>query len=241
MEANQPIHHVLLHQIIRSLIQIDPTANGVNDILNESFNDHKDIIKPLEHTFKEELETYTVTGTDITDKLSCAICQETFTLNENIIKLPCSVKPHFFHKENTDECKGILPWFEEHNTCPVCRKEYPSEPAPEPEPEPEPEPGRQLPESLIPTSDVILTPEQIASLNRIERDIDGLDSLTMEEIDNTIVNEINNVIHTLLTDPGENNVEIHQIMIPGMMINDMMRQTEEEEIQEAIIRSMSER
>jgi hypothetical protein len=63
----------------------------------------------------------------------------------------------------------------------------------------------------------------------------------MEEIENTIVNEINNVIHTLLTDPGENNVEIHQIMIPGMMINDMMRQTEEEEIQEAIIRSMSER
>ena len=243
MESNQPIlHPVLLRQIISSLMQMDHIPNGENDILNESFNDHKDIVKPLDHTFKEKLETYIVTEKDNTDKLSCAICQETFALNENIIKLPCSVKPHFFHKENTEECNGILPWFEEHNTCPVCREQYPSEP----EPEPEPEPDRQLPESLIPTSDVILTPEQIASLNMIEGNIDRLTHPTIEEIDNTIVNEITNVIHTLLTVEGEtvegeNHVGIRQIMMPSMLLNEMMRQTEEEELQGAIIRSMSER
>ena len=109
---------------------LHPIINEGN-ILNQSFNEQKEIIKPLQVEFKEQLEIHTVTDKDTFDKLSCAICQDVFTLNEHIIKLPCNDKPHFFHKENTEECNGILPWFEEHNTCPVCRTEFPKESEPE--------------------------------------------------------------------------------------------------------------
>merc|ERR1719502_1188292 len=57
----------------------------------------------------------------------CSVCQETFACGEkNVKKLPCG---HLFHKD----C--ILPWLEQHNTCPVCRFELPTaEEAPPPQP-----------------------------------------------------------------------------------------------------------
>ena len=35
-------------------------------------------------------------------------------------------------------CCGIYPWFEENNTCPVCRKEFPYEEEPHTSPEEQP-------------------------------------------------------------------------------------------------------
>jgi len=250
MEMNQPIlPPILLGPILRQII-LNPIIND-GDILNQSFNEQKEIIKPLQVEFKEQLEIHTVTETDTREKLSCAICQDIFTLNEHIIKLPCNGKPHFFHKENTEECNGILPWFEEHNTCPVCREEYPSEP------EPEPEPG-QLPESLVSTVDITLTPEQIADLNIMRGNLGTPpDDITLDDIDNTITNEINTILRTLImgnndnednedndNDNNDNEDHIQQIITPLMnniLLDEMLRQREEDELQAVLLQSLGER
>ena len=48
---------------------------------------------------------------------SCHICITDFEMKENGMFLPCG---HIYHP------KCIEPWLKEHNTCPVCRKEMPS-------------------------------------------------------------------------------------------------------------------
>ncbi|KAJ0989676.1 hypothetical protein J5N97_008032 [Dioscorea zingiberensis] len=50
---------------------------------------------------------------------ACAVCKEEFTLDAaEVKKLPCS---HCYHRE----C--ILPWLQVRNTCPVCRRELPTD------------------------------------------------------------------------------------------------------------------
>lgn len=51
----------------------------------------------------------------------CSICQEDFLEGESVLKLPCR---HLYH----EVC--VMRWLESHTTCPVCRKDFPSEEAP---------------------------------------------------------------------------------------------------------------
>jgi len=91
-----------------------------SDILQRSFNEQKTKIKPLCNEFKETLKEHIITNEDIEKNLSCSICQDSFKEGEQTIILPCGDEKHFFHKQNTDECNGIFPWFLENNTCPMC-------------------------------------------------------------------------------------------------------------------------
>jgi len=101
--------------------------NNVNNILERSFIEQGDCCKPCSVNFVDELEKVIITNEDIDNDLHCAICQDSFKLGENIIKLPCK-DPHYFHyKSSKEECGGILPWFKENNSCPICREEFPQE------------------------------------------------------------------------------------------------------------------
>lgn len=45
--------------------------------------------------------------------LQCFVCFEEFNKDEKVKRLPCG---HHYH------CDCILPWLQQHGTCPVCRK-----------------------------------------------------------------------------------------------------------------------
>ena len=59
------------------------------------------------HPTEEELSTSPV----------CAVCENDIVKEDEIVCLPCN---HLFHPD----C--ILPWIENHNTCPTCRAELPA-------------------------------------------------------------------------------------------------------------------
>jgi len=50
--------------------------------------------------------------------LPCSICQDAFNDKEEVIDLPCK---HYYH------CHCILPWLNQHNSCPTCRNELPTD------------------------------------------------------------------------------------------------------------------
>ena len=96
-----------------------------HEILDRSFHEEKPVIKHTSASFIESLEKITITEDNT--ELSCAICQDSFKLGENVIKLPCSDnQTHYYHYDTDAEiCEGILPWLKNNNTCPVCRTEFP--------------------------------------------------------------------------------------------------------------------
>ena len=49
---------------------------------------------------------------------TCSVCMTDFDIGNKGIFLPCG---HMFHPD----C--IKPWLKDHNTCPVCRKELPTD------------------------------------------------------------------------------------------------------------------
>ena len=115
------IPHPLFRLMMQSVMMIPEQDNNVEQ---RSFDEQKSKIKPCASNFIESLEDMTINEDDIKNNLSCAICQESFKLNETIKELPCKPNPHYFHFKN-DECEGIIPWLKLNNTCPICRFEFP--------------------------------------------------------------------------------------------------------------------
>ncbi|KAK1879087.1 E3 ubiquitin-protein ligase RNF126 [Dissostichus eleginoides] len=61
----------------------------------------------------KSLPTVTITEEHVGGSLECPVCKEDYSVEENVRQLPCN---HLFH----NAC--IVPWLEQHDTCPVCRK-----------------------------------------------------------------------------------------------------------------------
>ena len=136
------------------------------NILDRSFNDQGNTIKKCSASFVNDLETITITDSDVDNNMCCAICQDEFKLGDKAIKLPCS-DSHYFHCSSDKElCGGILPWFENNNNCPICRTEFPEEP------------NIPIPDGNFDDEDVSEDGEEI---------INDIDNMSLElEIDNII-------------------------------------------------------
>ena len=89
----------------------------VNVINEEEENPYK---KRVKEDYLNSLEILT----DVDDKI-CNICFDTINKGDECIKLPCKDGSHYFHKNNNEECGGIMKWLNKNNTCPCCRTEFP--------------------------------------------------------------------------------------------------------------------
>ena len=102
----------------------NPFGNTFTDILQRSMDDSDYPNRPTDKDVVDKLPIVEI----LNDTTQCAICQDTLVKGTNAIKLPCSDTPHYFCiGDSPDKCEGIIPWLEQHNTCPVCRFELPEQ------------------------------------------------------------------------------------------------------------------
>ncbi|KAL9642503.1 hypothetical protein ABK040_011070 [Willaertia magna] len=108
----------------------NPFFFNMNDILNQSYQQYmqQQINKttPTSNKTINELPSFQLTKErkEIMHQCgehcdhSCSVCICDFEEGENLIRLPCG---HLFHKD----C--IMPWIKDHNSCPTCRFELPTD------------------------------------------------------------------------------------------------------------------
>ncbi|KAI0562722.1 hypothetical protein FGB62_55g069 [Gracilaria domingensis] len=89
--------------ILAELAEGDPTISGTPPASEEAI---------------QSLPYVNVKKNDKGQLNSCPICTEQFELHEIARRLPCG---HMYHSE----C--IVPWLKQHCTCPMCRKELPTD------------------------------------------------------------------------------------------------------------------
>ncbi|KAL2651664.1 hypothetical protein R1flu_019792 [Riccia fluitans] len=95
-----------LDQLIQQLAENDPNRYGA---------------PPAARTAVEAMPTIHITSEHLgTDAAQCAVCKDDFELGSYVRQMPCK---HMYHSD----C--ILPWLAQHNSCPVCRYEMPTDDA----------------------------------------------------------------------------------------------------------------
>ncbi|XP_072294949.1 E3 ubiquitin-protein ligase RNF126-like [Eucyclogobius newberryi] len=89
-------------------------ANGLDAIITQLLNQFENTgPPPADGDRIRSLPTIQITAEHVASGLECPVCKEDYSVGENVRQLPCS---HMFH----NNC--IIPWLEQHDTCPVCRK-----------------------------------------------------------------------------------------------------------------------
>ncbi|KAI4378423.1 hypothetical protein MLD38_015903 [Melastoma candidum] len=72
---------------------------------------------PADRSSINAMPTIRISSRHLQSDLHCAVCKEKFELLSAARKMPCN---HLYHSD----C--IVPWLEQHNSCPVCRQELPA-------------------------------------------------------------------------------------------------------------------
>ncbi|XP_075877296.1 E3 ubiquitin-protein ligase RNF126-B-like isoform X1 [Nelusetta ayraudi] len=89
-------------------------ANGLDAIITQllsQLDNHGP--PPADRETIDNLPTISVTAEHVDAGLECPVCKEDYKADESVRQLPCE---HLFH----NDC--IVPWLEQHDTCPVCRE-----------------------------------------------------------------------------------------------------------------------
>ncbi|KAG0578757.1 hypothetical protein M758_4G044600 [Ceratodon purpureus] len=93
-----------LDQLIQQLAENDPNRYGA---------------PPASKSAVEAMPTIQISEEHLgTDAAQCAVCKDEFELGASVRQMPCK---HMYHPD----C--ILPWLAQHNSCPVCRYEMPTD------------------------------------------------------------------------------------------------------------------
>ncbi|XP_051943200.1 E3 ubiquitin-protein ligase RNF126-like isoform X1 [Hippocampus zosterae] len=89
-------------------------ANGLDAIITQLLNQFENTgPPPADRERIKSLPTVSITEEHVAAGLECPVCKEDYGVDESVRQLPCN---HLFH----NDC--IVPWLEQHDTCPVCRK-----------------------------------------------------------------------------------------------------------------------
>ncbi|KAK8594112.1 hypothetical protein V6N13_125922 [Hibiscus sabdariffa] len=73
---------------------------------------------PASRTSIDAMPTVKITQRHLHSDLQCPVCKDKFELESEARQMPCN---HVYHSD----C--IIPWLEQHNSCPVCRQELPAQ------------------------------------------------------------------------------------------------------------------
>ncbi|KZV27381.1 hypothetical protein F511_02490 [Dorcoceras hygrometricum] len=87
---------------------------GVEEYLEHVTRDDQRPPPPASRSVIAALPTIKISKKHVRSDSMCAVCKETFELGSQARKLPCK---HIYHPD----C--IVPWLEQHSSCPVCRQE----------------------------------------------------------------------------------------------------------------------
>ncbi|KAJ6236552.1 hypothetical protein M0813_27941 [Anaeramoeba flamelloides] len=111
--------------IRRSLGGEFPQNNSLNpdqyldEIIDQLMDDdNKYGPPPMSVNFLKKLKPQTIPEKLVKKKECCTVCLENYGPNEKVVYIPCN---HYFHHE----C--AIMWFEYHCSCPICRREYPTD------------------------------------------------------------------------------------------------------------------
>lgn len=112
-----------LGQIIEELIYLEYENEEIEYILNYlmNYNQLHTTTHPASKSAVEGLSNFIINKEKLKSfgiENVCSVCKEEFELEQDGISLPCK---HYFHKD----C--IMPWLNEHNSCPICRYELPTD------------------------------------------------------------------------------------------------------------------
>eukprot|EP00347_Sterkiella_histriomuscorum_P012527 403368233 len=110
-------------QNFRSFGNMDDILQRVIDMSAQQQQEHK---KPTKKEAIQKIPVVNISekhckkkdGSEEVETPLCTICQENLPIGEKAMIIPCG---HIFHPD----C--VLPWLKDHNTCPVCRYELPSD------------------------------------------------------------------------------------------------------------------
>jgi E3 ubiquitin-protein ligase RNF115/126 len=97
----------------------DYAIGNLEDVINRLFQQYeKKGNPPASAETIKNLKTITTMKEHVDNHKECAVCKVEYTEGEEVILLPCD---HLFHSE----C--IKTWLRMHNTCPICRYEFPTD------------------------------------------------------------------------------------------------------------------
>ena len=185
--SNNPPHNFL--HMLNSLIRNDNILLRTELInINESDNSNRG----CSEEYINSLEENTIDDEMLKKSLQCSICLDDFKLNDKYIALDCD-EPHIFHS-GCETCSGIKEWLKRNNTCPMCRKEFPTESN-------EPLSGSGRTSDIL--QSIILHTSIIPPVNNTESD-----DTTQENIipnPNTLENRISNIITNYINEIEQSN------------------------------------
>jgi len=116
-QLSRPIRRILLlltDDVASRVFQVPSPESELQELIAQLFSQQVPST-PASKKVLESLPQILITQ-NIVEKSKCPICFEDLHSQKIAVKLPCE---HIFDKD----C--LLPWLNEHHTCPVCRYELP--------------------------------------------------------------------------------------------------------------------